>query len=216
MEKPILFNADMVKAVLEGRKTQTRRIIKNQPPDDIGNIIVGDYHPVKIDKNGDEYPGAEIFGAYDDAGEWGSKCPYGKPGDLLWVRETWCQCPECSAYQYRAHDHDGECWYCGDELHKWKPSIFMPREASRITLQVTTVRVERLQDISAVDAMWEGIEKAHNYINKPTIEALGSSSLTGLACIDQFRKLWNSINAKRGYNWETNPWVWVVEFERMT
>ena len=127
-------------------------------------------------------------------------CPYGKPGDRLWVRETFgvCDFPGGSAsfgkrkILYKA---DGETTY---DIGKWKPSIFMPRMYSRITLEITSVRVERLQDISNKDIESEGA--------------------CGMACVTHrltFKQLWDSINSKRGYSWESNPWVWVVEFERI-
>ncbi len=179
-EHPILFSAAMVKAILEGRKTQTRRVIKPQP---IHNIKHREYIAV-ID---------------------GSKkqCPYGQPGDRLWVRETWQLSEEAGMYYPETGRlPDTLCEYAADysEVERkdggpWKPSIFMPRWASRITLEVVKVRVERLQDMSYEDAVAEGID--HIYPQGRL----------------QFRMLWDSINAKRGYGWDVNPWVWVVEFK---
>ena len=119
-------------------------------------------------------------------------CPYGKPGDELWVRETW-NGTESEGIAYRATDPqmDGE---------PWKPSIFMPRWASRLQLVIKDVRVERLQDISIDDIYAEGAYSI-NWGRMPGSEHKA------------FKALWDSINAKRGYGWETNPWVWVVEFE---
>jgi hypothetical protein len=119
---------------------------------------------------------------------------------------------------------DSRIWYedggvrgeidVGEGIHRGKtrPSIFMPRWASRLTLEVKDVRVERLQEISASDAMWEGLANAHEPINKKTIYKLGKYSSTGQAAIQEFAGLWDSINADRGFSWESNPWVWVVEF----
>ena len=93
-ERPILFSGPMVRALIEGRKTQTRRIVKPQPHEDCSAIEVGRYHPTVIDRHGDEQPGAEIFGAYSLDGDWGAKCPYGAPGDRLWVKETFATTPD--------------------------------------------------------------------------------------------------------------------------
>jgi hypothetical protein len=195
-EKPILFSGEMVRAILDGRKTQTRRVVKPQPPDGWG----GKSSKIAL----------------------ATHCPYGQPGMTLWVRETWASHfhmddtkpsefsigAQMLPVWYRATD-DNSTWR---ERGKWRPSIFMPRWATRITLQVTGVRVERVQDISEADAVAEGIERkgeiwkcceyagAHCYgTNDPTVS---------------FSKLWDSINGARpGCAWSDNPWVWVVEFE---
>lgn len=222
-EHPILFNGEMVRAILGGRKTQTRRIMKPQPAM-VGPIL--NWHGFSV-ASGDR-PG--VFGRY-------------VPGDRLWVRETFqfvepdgwigrvVECPRADQWPfhpedwragcrdvgiaYRADGEADEQLLCPEDVG-WRPSIFMFRWAYRITLEVTDVRIEQIQDISALDAMWEGIAKAHNPINKMMIEALGNASSTGLAVIDDFVVLWDSINAKRGYSWESNPWVWVVDFERVS
>lgn len=187
-ERPILFSGEMVRAILDGRKTQTRRVCKHQWE---GSTLLGPeyYEPVVIGSDGQERPGREIYGAYDLDGEFGCKCPY-RPGMELWVRETW-----------RPSQVEGKAWYaatCGNESHeRWKPSIYMPRWASRIQLRVTDVRVERVQEISEMDALAEGIELDGN--ETP---------------FSQFVSLWDSINASRGFGWVVNPWVWVVEFNR--
>ncbi len=224
-ERPILFSGPMVRAILDGRKTQTRRVIKHQPPGDVSLISVSRYHPTIVDRHGEEAPGTEIFGAFSDGGEWGCKSPYGEPSDQLWVRETWRGVVEinppgkttelgvaryvpdqeyCRRVEYQAtHERDGE---------PWRPSIHMPRWASRITLEVTSVRVERLQDISEADAIAEGIDKT----------AAGFWGTYGQREVDgtysprlSYQCLWDSLNASRGYGWEANPWVWVVEFRRI-
>ncbi len=162
----------MVRAILEGRKTQTRRIVKSRYKDRFG---WGTAQPLIL---GDE----ECFNSR-------YKCPYGKPGDRLWVRETWCPDVEPYTFRYKA---DGD-----EPLERWRPSIHIPRWASRITLEVVSVRVERLQNISEDDALAEGI----------TLVERGTSP------VDQFNKLWESINGPG--SWEANPWVWVVEFKRI-
>lgn len=182
-ERPILFNAPMVRAVLDGRKTQTRRICKQAEVEE----------------------GDELF-----------SCPYGKPGDRLWVREAWgiANCwltydeptdpPRCIAYRA---DHAARCfdpeydvntddW--GWDAMKWKPSIHMPRWASRITLEITDVRVERLQEISRGDALAEGCPFA-NMSEGPDPRKW-------------YTDLWTEINGAS--SWDANPWVWVIEFKR--
>lgn len=206
-EKPILFNSEMVNAILSGRKTQTRRIIKL---------------PL-IDKNiGCELAGNELAGEVN-AGDY-INCPLGKPGDQLWVRETFGKYRAApSGFVYRA---DGEL-PCGDP-ERWTPSIHMPRWASRINLLITGVRVERLQDISEQDAMAEGIT-AKEVIIETRYEGGGHVEITAERFFfvggddegyesagEAFAELWDSIYGKKeGENWQANPWVWVIEFERM-
>ncbi|SEI41792.1 hypothetical protein [Paraburkholderia diazotrophica] len=230
-ERPILFSGPMVRALLDGSKTQTRRIVKNQPPADVSPIRVAHYHPTVITRTGDEEPGAEIFGAYSDDGEWGSKCPYGEPGDRLWVRETW-QGPmwEEGTWDPDTDYHKPEfCEYRADggpipeyvdfedNLHQgWKPSIHMPRWASRITLEITGVRVERLQSISEADAAAEGVESLRNEGEYWKDYLRSTERCDELICInarDSFRTLWDRINGDGA--WAANPWVWVVEFKRI-
>jgi len=175
IERPVLFSGPMVRAILEGRKSQTRRVVKPQPPHGIKSV----YAPITRD------PGNWQGVASDDLIGWYGRCPYGIPGDRLWVRETFQRAR--GGFQYRA---DGIT-----TPRAWKPSIFMPRTASRITLEVTGVRVERLQDISEKDARAEGVDAAPCF------------------CIP-YRRLWDSLNAKRGFGWEKNPWVWCISFSK--
>ena len=172
----------MVKAILDGRKTMTRRVVKPQP-------IAGGV---------DEMPLVQISGGKLAAVQKG-KCPYGQVGDRLWVRETW-YCDDYTTAQdimsrgeglyYRAAEKHPEIFY------KWKPSVFMPRWASRITLEIIDVRVERLQDITEEDAIKEGV------------------TLTGETFYESFFRLWNKINGKK-YPWASNPWVWCISFKRV-
>lgn len=179
-ERPILFSGEMVRAILEGRKTQTRRVV-NPQPDDSGLW------------NDDKYPRSIISdlsgwnGTVDATGESRQfKCPYGKPGDRLWVRETWNRFGEIIYYKA-----DEEKPFSYSTL--WKPSIFMPRSASRILLEITDIRVERLHDISADDEKKEGIYS-------PIHELL-------------FWALWQKINGPE--SWDANPWVWVITFKKI-
>lgn len=189
-ERPILFSAPMVKAILEGRKTQTRRVVKPQPTGDDPIYNPSSYEPDRgfYFKGGGKY-----------------KCPYDKPGDRLWVRETWCNhWPIGTAKScidgpcYRATD-DGECI----PEQKWKPSIHMPRWASRINLEIIDIRVERVQDISHQDAQAEGCTTPSTEMGLTQGDWRGS-----------FHALWDSINGKT-FPWSDNPWVWVVEFKRL-
>ena len=107
-EIPILFNSEMVRAIRAGRKTQTRRPMREQLPKDRGRIEVGPIYPTEIDRYSDEYPGKEIYGAYSDDGEWWLKSPFGKPGDILWVRETFCWAKQTG---YDAREDEGPVWY---------------------------------------------------------------------------------------------------------
>jgi len=199
-ERPIIFSGEMVKAILDGRKIQTRRVIKPQPPTSGWNPKEHSEEPgywIGYSENGKLRN--DVGGLKNDCG-W--KCPYGQVGDRLWVRETWsdegCACYEpcnCPFFWFKADipPHTLE-----DEQPKWRPSIHMPRWTSRITLEITGVRVERVQDIDEIVATHEGIEKH-----------------LGIHARHDFSILWDSINGKRGYGWDKNPWVWVIEFRKI-
>ncbi len=189
-EKPILFNDEMVNAILSGRKTQTRRIIKLDHERGMVN-------PVVRGRNG------EISSITCRLAP--MLCPLGQPGDQLWVREAFAAglCTE-STLAYRATHKTEDLEEGWGETIKWTPSIHMPRWASRINLLITGVRVERLNDISEQDARAEGVKAWRG----PAEELVGGK----LA----FFELWDSIyGQKEGENWQANPWVWVIEFERM-
>ena len=215
-EGPILFSAPMVRAILAGHKSQTRRVVKPQPSDDF-LPTVGLYHPTKVDKrSGEAYPGDETFGAADDAEDY--PCPYGQPGDRLWVRETWqTEGADFRRVMMALGDIPPEVIYRADKTPKqdadftrhfrWRPSIFMPRWASRITLEIAEVRVERLQEITFEDAKAEGVPKELcNIVTTPHMGYLDTRS--------GYRALWYSINGKT-HPWSSNPWVWVVGFKRI-
>jgi hypothetical protein len=193
MERPILFSGPMVRAILDGRKTQTRRVVK----------FPNGHQPPKFGDNA-----ATIMGAL----RW-----YAQPGDRLWVRETFITGYDWVNGQLDCVDEDGndkplKVWYRATDPDiqwtdddeglldrvPWKPSIHMPRKYCRLTLEVVNVRVERLQDISAENCMAEGIDatKLENTVTAPRL---------------RFYNLWESINAKRA-PWASNPWVWVIEF----
>lgn len=195
-ERPILFSAPMVRAILEGRKTQTRRVIKPQP-------TVSEQRLRELGAWADDYTLSEQVNAAFQAGCIDAHCPYGRPGDRLWVQETWLPRAAGSAALYRA-DY-GEVEASGiagmySDAGRWRSPIHMPRWASRITLEITGVRVERLQEISAEDARAEGV------IPFPADHL--PAAWTG-----SFERLWESINGPG--TWNANPWVWVIEFKRI-
>lgn len=187
-EHPILFSAPMVRAILEGRKTQTRRIWK-QPTDLVlkGDYLYKDAHAAKDGWN--PIAREEII------------CPYGRTGDHLWVRETFSDNGK-RGFLYRATD---------GEMLKWKPSIYMPRRASRIDLLIKTVRVERLHDITEEDALAEGVQD--DLIGTDFSSPPPGPGVYIAGPITWFAQLWSRINGIE--NWRENPWVWVIEFERI-
>lgn len=259
-ELPILFSGPMVRAILEDRKFQTRRLIKPQPDE--------------LREYGGHLPEGHVFCPIGDSDAGLGmrdplllKCPYGKPGDRLWVRETWrvgaWRNPESSSFDgfidrgdwyapgrfaldYRASPDlirtpwvtperlqflkiGNQCvkdcekakeengfkkksigiykWDRGFSPCRWRPSIHMPRWASRILLEITKVRVERVQHISHQDSIAEGIDVVQGYAPRIKPTTIGQLA---------FSYLWNSIYAKRGFGWSVNPWVWVLEFKRGT
>lgn len=224
-EKPILFSSEMVKAILDGRKTMARRVVRFPGHPMIGGVTgqVQEHHEMKavyamprggfVFWSGD--PGKEFSDyVYKDSDD-GLRCPYGQPGDRLWVRETfkgaWKKNGRASEYwlTYRADNKkvlyrtayidDFENW-----PNKWRPSIFMPRWASRITLEIVSVRVERINQITEEDARAEGA---------PTLTAVAQGGKQSHQL--GFMVLWNDINGKRGFGFDVNPWVWVIEFKKV-
>lgn len=215
-ERPILFSAPMVRAILAGTKTQTRRAVKHPALATLSFVV----------DCGDGWWG-------DEEGEVRVRCPYGQPGDRLWVREAFAientydyhgdhSIPgDGRPIQKRDNDPDGGYWLIphyratdgephivsddheeDDDRTRWRPSIHMPRWASRITLEIVSVGVERVQDISDADAFAEGIQHVVNQGQHDDGTARGA-----------YRALWESINGER--SWSVNPWVWVIEFHRM-
>lgn len=229
-EGPILFGGEMVKAILRGNKTKTRRVVKPQP--------------LTIHKYGVFHGDEKHFMAhcqYEDSptDRW-LRCPYGKPGDTLWVRESWrvvAWSEDGICVDYRADNYcrkewlkvpDEEMferlwvnstddavkaglepdesgmyrWQPGQAPTRWRPAIFLPRWASRINLRITDIRVERLQEITEDDAKAEGVGAWHDTIH-------------GTVYRPEFHMLWDRINGKRS-TWASNPWVWVIGFERVS
>lgn len=196
MLKGILMNTEMVKAILAGRKTVTRRLIKPQPP------IVNEPVYLRYVKEGIARFGCGTPG--NSSALCDRKLPY-QVGDVLYVRETWCKVRSITSgaerYFYRADDNGLGC--C------WRPSIHMPKEAARIFLRVTDVRVEHLQDITDEQVIAEGID----------IPKTASCEERCLLAFARYLKLWDSTIKKSDldkYGWEANPWVWVIGFERIS
>lgn len=237
-EKPILFKDEMIRAILEGRKTQTRRVMKVQPPSDKHQLLTV-MSSTDRDKEGKSHWAVlndERTSVIDGHKQFFA-CPYGQPGDRLWVRETWrqfkaydecgcseapCGCPDTGTVLYKASHDDGES--------KWRPSIHMPRWASRITLEITDVRVERLQDVSEEDAKAEG---AQHFPDLPGRSPYGQDSRWSMeqpTSVDQclgsprwaFANYFCKIAGKapKGIHdprpWDANPFVWVIEFKQVT
>lgn len=192
-ERPILFSGPMIRAILEGRKTQTRRVMKPQPaphPKYPHLIEWGEAGWSDNIRSLHPMPGHSLS----------TRCPYGVVGDRLWVREGFIR--HASIPQLVGYVADG-C-EATEQWERRSPSIHMPRRFSRITLEVAAVRVERLQEISHLDRMAEGmkIQGSEHMVPGPATEV-------------GFRMLWDSINAKRGYGWDANPWVWAVSFRQV-
>lgn len=216
-ERPILFTGPMVLALLEGRKTATRRIAKPVKHPDLGNIYA---------------PGALVL-EREPQHVIDRACPYGQPGDRLWVRETWTDVNLCGApaLAYRADEdirdlmeepgflddrgafnyddprvkpYPFACWYADLDQARWRPSIHMPRWASRILLEITAVRVERLQDISDDQAEAEGVERPENITN---VDVWDGAERELFNAMNQprarFRRLWSNINGSE--SWDSNP-----------
>ena len=249
-ERPILFSAPMVRAILEGRKTVTRRAVKHQPDVPVTDAIPRRNYP-HGPATADWYwrPQHGHLNGVPSNG-WNFKCPYGQPGERLWVRETWRGVVKISppdsplelGVARYVPDRD-ECFrldYAATQVRDdepWRPSIHMPRWASRILLEITDVRVERLQDISEEQARAEGVLPGEHCIgpigtNSDAIRCQHCGDLrrdhigVALVCRGRSGDCWNGNTAKGGYgmlwesingfgSWAENPWVWVVEFKRV-
>lgn len=211
-ERLILFNGLSVKAILAGRKSMTRRVIKPQPNPIEPNRWFDRQGPenywVSWDERQPAPPSKQVW----------IKSPYGRPGDRLWVRETW----SCERWE---NIDGGEGWrretllYRADGEHDgpWSPSIFMPKWATRIWLRMTDIRVGRVQDITSTDCEHEGISGvtlASPVRGQPYGEYRNGDGIVYPEPRAAFHALWDFLNAKRGYGWEENPWVWAIGFER--
>lgn len=226
-ERPILFSAPMVRAILECRKTVTRRVMKTQPE------VTEEYLKSQGAWLDDLTLSQHVNGAWQ-AGFINDHCPYGQIGDRLWVRETWLPDPDADHDAWYGHTETYHSWSgCGSRIDGvppalrnpeqciyradgefgglvWRPSIHMPRWASRILLEITDVRVERLQDITYEEAVAEGVHRDSG-------SRMWAASDEGGAChkypVPAFRDLWSGINGTG--SWAANPWVWCVSFRRV-
>lgn len=207
-EHPILFSGEMVHAILDGRKSVTRRVVKPQVP---GMEMWAAKYP-------NCYPGWASNLKHEYGPTTAHFCPYGQPGDRLWVREAWAIRADAD------NDKEAERWFLGRKSPTWypadgetpsgcaggmgktRPSIHMPRWASRLTLEVTGVRVERLQDITEGQAVAEGVDTV-------SMEAVPRQATMSRRA--DFKQLWDRLSAKRGFGWDKNPWVFVIEFKRV-
>lgn len=234
-EWPIIFSGEMVRAILDGRKTQTRRVVKQQKdwwrwmePDVGGGWCAGE-SPMD-DK---------LRQAFRKAGGKGFDCPHGVPGDRLWVRETYrllrgydgltptlagIAMGEDKDYSvdYRAtpmtrDTGNGPFAFNPDDWGKWRPSIHMPRWACRIVPELTDVRVQRIQEITEWEARDEGCEPVPTRVQDLAAIVYGGPRwVDAMSYLQGFAKLWDSLNAKRGYPLESNPWVWAITFRKLS
>ncbi|PQK86787.1 hypothetical protein [Pantoea ananatis] len=226
-ERPILLNAEMVRAVLNGRKTQTRRVIQSLAK----SMQANGQKVIDYREPGDKWYGDHVFSMRNQSGTWCdytkeqflAKCPFGAVGDRLWVRETWAR------YNIDQDTHDiayrattPEDW---PKEGRWRPSIHMPRWASRLTLEITGVRVERLNSVNEHDAIAEGLAEiskdgqTYKY-GVPDRDGYPGTDDFGWPWhewerypISAYSKLWKSIYGEE--SWQANPWVWVIEFKRV-
>ncbi|HDO7157188.1 hypothetical protein [Klebsiella pneumoniae] len=222
-ERGMIFNGEMVRALLSGRKTQTRREVKLNLDiaclattyDWATSLAANHYQGLteeQIQQKAESLRGV-IHPVILANGQMVSIiCPHGKPGDRIWVRETWAR------YNIDQNSHDiayrattPEDW---PEEGCWRPSIHMPRWASRILLEITDVRVERLNAISEEDAEAEGIDMEALYDSQDCYDCIADHNMTGRPTVTgAFKYLWESIYGEEG--WKSNPWVWVIEFKRV-
>lgn len=227
-ERPIVMTIASVRAILGGRKTQTRRVIRPQPPDGFhenGRQLWLTH--VGLGTQEEEQEANRDALAADGKRYFGQGCPYGQPGDRLWVRETlrhdpgeaWYYAADTEKIIFRSHDARVApmlAWAHHNEDKTFCPCIHMPRWASRLTLELLAVRVERLQEISEEDAEAEGAEKAIQITPARVPRGkVGHRTGYGLSFRKGFQEGWDEINAKRGYSWKSNPWVWVLEFRKI-
>jgi hypothetical protein len=198
-ERPILFTPANAQKVHEGTKTQTRRIVKKRPP----YLYVEEGKVLRMDRYG----------------EYHLHNPYGQVGDRLWVREAW----RLAGDDADATVTEDKAWFYTDQLRyrgephsegidKWRPSIHMPRWACRTVLEITNVRVERLQEISEADALAEGVTGPH-MVGYPAYRVPGDSKPRFSSAVAAYEDIWTSIHGLE--SWDANPWVWVLEFKKV-
>lgn len=204
-ERPIIFSAPMVRAILSGAKTQTRRVVPT--------MVTGGRVEYPGKRDGRGFSRVNWLDTAEGMAQAAQDCKHGRPGDKLWVKETWGAVPHMmggvqpETLRYRA---DGE--YQNERgTWRWRSSIHMPRWASRITLEITGVRVERLQDISEADALSEGVAQVVR--DRLPAQQCGEYDAIDVDPVELYRDLWESINGHG--SWDANPWVWVIEFKKL-
>jgi len=207
--RSIIFSSEMVRAILEKRKTQTRRVLM------LPRWSTGLWEHFELEDGADENIPMTICQNTGCLAQ--IQCPYGKPGDRMWVKETWGIDPNdwfpnpspwdinfmLNKIQYKA-DWGNEPYHWG-----WHPSIFMPRWASRLTLEIVNISLEHLQDISEEDAVAEGCHHNIGLVPAP----MEPPEYDGISARQDYRELWDFLNAKRGHPWEANDWIWRIEFK---
>jgi len=214
-ERPILFKTEMVRAILSGQKTMTRRVMKPQP--ELNQFNHWEYKGIVKSVS------PELWGNIGPLGN--PDCPYGKVGDLLYVKETYVNHNRSKflynslTYQsgtiFKKYKADGKLNYENDELIKWKPSLFMKKEYARIWLEITDIRIEKLNDISESDAVSEGVQPNHGGFELYGQKIVDMKNYCDNAK-DSFKSLWTSIYDKdEDKSWEANPYVWVIEFKKI-
>lgn len=215
-ERPILFNSEMINALLNGPKTETRRVIKPQPNEDVIKHF-SNYEYRNIKDN--------IWKGFSDKQGFVPtiKCPFGKVGDQLWVRETYLK--KGNEFHSYVADYDDNMFKSTEpmgkalkaKMYKRIPSIYMFRKYSRIQLEITEIKVEGVQDITEDGARNEGIHSehdgTHSWFKNYNLKEEQAMFKYPSGAIKSFKSLWNSINEKRGYSFESNPWVWAVKFK---
>ena len=211
-ERPIIFSGDMVRAIIDGRKTQTRRVLGFQP---LEILTPRNRTKRSLDQVTRMWSGTRTWFALTERGQTvegnrgtAFRCKYGEVGDRLWVREAFfdhdngrpmpaTRSELLERVEYRATPWDHE-FADPEECGPWRSPIHMPRWASRLTLKITEVQVQRVKEIGRIDAQAEGFERTPGLPIDPR---------------DWFRSRWDSINAKRGFGWDANPWVWAITFQ---
>lgn len=225
-DRPIIFSGPMVRAILSGAKTQTRRAIRYFDGKAYATAPARARWQPPRNLEGDPRSWRDKWFAYDTAGGasafpiYGLRCPYGIAGDRLWVRETWAHsaADRRRAMIYRADEGTARMALQEPEFGHWRPAIHMPRKACRTLLEIMAVRIERLREVTEQDALAEGVKQlGGHHLFKDYLQSTGSEEryLCTNACASYYT-LWDLINGdKRGFSWEANPWVWVVEFARI-
>ncbi|HKM07716.1 MAG TPA: hypothetical protein VJ869_12100 [Sphaerochaeta sp.] len=206
--KGIIMGAESVRAILDGRKTRHSFPVKPQPQEH-SEVEIGMWSPTGIDKHGMAYPKPEVWGMSFESFGFGhiGVCPHYKVGEIVYVKETWKVAENVTVNSVAPVLYKAECnSFALANIDNWKSPLFMPEWASRIHLEITDIKAHRVQDITEEEAMAEGIRPMYTIL---------PGECTGLTndAVDEYADLWDSLNAKRGYPWESNPWVFAYTFK---